>query len=205
MVNFATDVSCKRCGAAPEPSQLSPPTPIAGIVLEDGYVLPPPPSMGGAWRDHSTLVMTKDATLPDYCVKCDAPANVFRLKRRLAWHHPALYILIFGALLIYFILAMFLRQRATVYLGLCQKHYQRRRNFLVAGWVGLAFGLLAMGFGFSSDYLAFGLMGAVILFGSVVWMALVVRVVTINKIDDRFVWLSGMDANYLARFPPLSQ
>ena len=92
LVNFASSESCKRCGVLGPIGQVQQPQAPAGIVLEDGYVMPPPPSFGGVWRDQSTLVMTKDATLPDYCVKCDAPANGFRLKRNLSWHEPALYL-----------------------------------------------------------------------------------------------------------------
>jgi len=80
--------------------QASEPAPPAGIVLEDGYVLPPPPSMAGVWRDNKTLVMTKDALLPDQCVKCNAPAHGFKLKRKLTWHHPALYLIILVAWII---------------------------------------------------------------------------------------------------------
>src|SRR5438045_334031 len=88
LVNFASDASCKRCQAlAPQPVAHS--TPLsAGITLEDGYVLPPPPMSNGIWRDGKTLVMMKEAFLPDRCVKCNGPANGYRLRRRLSWHEP---------------------------------------------------------------------------------------------------------------------
>ena len=69
-----------------------------GIVLSDGYVLPPPPTVGtpgtGVWRDKATLIMSKDAQLPARCIKCNAPATGARLKKKLSWHHPAIYLLI---------------------------------------------------------------------------------------------------------------
>jgi Zn-finger in Ran binding protein and others len=143
LVNFASDQSCKRCGAFAPASDLKPPAAPVGIVLEDGYVMPPPPGpppelTGGIWREGSTLVMSKDASLPDHCVKCDAPANGYRLKRNLTWHHPALYLLLLMAWLIYLIVSMIVRKRATVYLGLCRAHYEKRRNFLIGGFVALA-------------------------------------------------------------------
>jgi hypothetical protein len=203
-VNFASAANCKRCGAVNDNPgvQLPPPQ---GIMLEDGYVLPPPPPAGGIWRDRSTLVMSKDASLPDQCVKCDAPANGFRLKRQLSWHHPALYLLILMAWIIYVILVLVLRQQATVYLGLCAEHYQRRRNLLIVGWVLLAMAFISVVFGFSNDYPAFGLLGLLGLIISIIWLVVVTRVVTVKKIDDRYVWLNGIDANYLARFPPLAE
>ena len=202
LVNFASAPSCKRCGAinysAPEPDPEA-----AGIVLEDGYVLPPPPSTGGIWRDRSTLVMTRDASLPDHCVKCDAPARGFRLKRKLSWHHPALYLLILVAWIIYVILVMVLRQQATVYLGLCEEHFQRRRKLMNVGWMLLTMGLLAPVVAFSLEYPGWGLLGLLVFVISVVWLVIAGRVVTVKKIDDRFVWLNGLDSNFLARFPSL--
>ena len=210
LVNFASEQSCARCGAWSHGDQVQPPAAPVGIVLEDGYVMPPPPGIPqvvttGIWRENSTLVMSKDALLPDHCVKCDAPANGFRLKRRLSWHHPALYLVILMAWLIYLILAMVLRKHATVYIGLCQEHHQKRRNFLIIGWAGLAAGLLITVLGFDMNYPGVGLFGILLFLISIVWLVLIARVVTVKKIDDHFVWLNGIDQNYLARFPPLPQ
>ena len=202
LVNFASEANCKRCGAAAAGADVYGPTPPAGIVLEDGYVLPPPPAVGGVWCDKSALVMTKDASLPDRCVKCNAPANGLQLKRRLSWHHPMLYLLIFVALLIYLILAVVLRKRATVYLGLCAEHFQRRRKLLAVGWILLAIGLISPVVAFANDYPALGLLGLLVLIISIIWQISVARVVTVKKIDDRLVWLGGINRNYLAQLPP---
>jgi len=209
LVNFAADSACKRCGTIAQTAQATQPpqtTPSsAGIVLEDGYVLPPPPQIGGIWRDRSTLVMTKDASLPDYCVKCDAPANGFRLKRRFSWHHPALYLLLLIAWLIYLILAMVLRKQATVFLGLCQEHYQKRRNLLVVGWAAFGLSFIAIVAGLANNYGGIALLGLLGFLVSIIWLAFVARTVIVKKIDDQFVWLSGINENFLARFPPLQQ
>ena len=202
LVNFSSATSCKRCGAIPGNPGIGQALPAGAVVLEDGYVLPPPPSSGGIWRDKSTLVMSKDAPLPDQCVKCNAPANGVRLKRRLSWHHPAIYILILVAWIIYVILVLVLRKQATVYLGLCEEHFQRRRKLLAAGWVLLAIGLVSPTVAFAADYPGLGLLGVLVLIISIIWLVVVTRVVTVRKIDDRFVWLNGINANYLAHFPP---
>jgi hypothetical protein len=210
LVNFASDQTCKRCGALVQPREaLSPAAPL-GIVLEDGYVMPPPPGpppmmTGGIWREGSTLVMSKDASLPDHCVKCDAPANGFRLTRRLSWHHPALFLLLLLAWIVYLILALVLRKQATVLVGLCQEHFRRRKKLLAAGWIMFAIGLITPVVGFSTDYPGMGLLGILLLLVSIVWLSIVTRVVTVKKIDDQFVWLNGINKNYLERFPPLPQ
>ena len=205
LVNFASDQSCKRCAALVAGSELQLPAAPVGIVLEDGYVMPPPPTTGAIWHEGSTLVMTKDASLPDHCVKCDAPANGFRLKKRLSWHHPALFLLLLLATILYLVLAMILRKQATVYLGLCQQHYQRRQKMLAAGWVLFAIGLISPVAGFSTDYPGIALLGILLLFIAIVWLAIVARVVTVKKIDDQFVWLTGLNRNYLERFPSTPQ
>src|SRR5713101_6006591 len=200
LINFASENNCKRCGAAVTAGVEAPP-PLTGIVLEDGYVLPPPPAIGGIWRDKSTLVMTKDASLPDRCVKCNAPANGVRLKRKLAWHYPVLYLVIFFAVLIYVILAALLSKRATVYLGLCEQHFQRRRKQKAIGWLLLIIGVVVPILAIAYDYPVLGLLGFAVFLFATIWLVLVSRVVVVKKIDDHLVWLNGINSDYLAQFP----
>lgn len=204
LVNFDTDQACKRCNTAQiNPAQT---TPLGGgIMLEDGYVVPPPPSFGGVWREGATLVMAKDSPLPDFCVKCDAPAGGFRLRRRFSWHHPAFYALLLVATLIYLLVALSVRKQATVYVGLCREHYTRRRNLLAAGWIAFAVaGLAAVG-GFAAEYPSIGLIGIMLIAASAIFLVVAARVVNVKKIDDRYVWLNGFDEKYLARFPSVPQ
>jgi hypothetical protein len=199
-VNFVYDSNCKRCNAS-APAPQAPVQP--GIVLADGYVMPPPPSMGGVWRDEKTLVMTRDAQLPDQCVKCNAPAHGFKLKRKLSWHHPALYVVILVAWIIYLVLAMALSKRATVFFGLCPEHIKRRKTFLLIGWTMFAIGLIVPVLAFSNEFPGIALLGFLLLFISIFWLVFANRVVNVKKIDDRYVYLTGIDANYLAQFPTL--
>ena len=201
LVNLASENNCKRCGAAAATTGVEAPPPPTGIVLEDGYVLPPPPTIGGIWRDKSTLVMTKDASLPDRCVKCNAPANGVRLKRMLAWHSPVLYLVIFFAVLIYVILAAILSKRATVYIGLCNQHFQRRRKQKVIGWLLLTLGIVVPILAIAYDYPMLGLFGFAVFLFAVIWLVVVSRVVVVKKIDDQLVWLNGINSDYLAQFP----
>lgn len=203
LVNFATAANCKRCNAAV--SFGTPPTPAPqGIVLEDGYVMPPPPfAMGGIWRDDKTLVMSKEAQLPDQCVKCNAPAHGFKLKRKLTWHHPALYVVVLVAWIIYLVLAMAISKRATVFLGLCPEHVKRRKLFLLIGWTMFAIGLIVPVLAFSNEAPGIALLGFLLLFTAIFWLVFANRVVNVKKIDDRYVYLTGIDAAYLAQFPSL--
>ena len=201
LVNFDSDANCKRCAAARDTSGVPTQPPPTGIVLEDGYVLPAPPNTGGIWRENNTLVMTKDASLPDQCIKCNAPAHGFRLKRNLSWHHPALFLVIIVAWLIYLVLAIALSKRATIFIGLCPDHVQRRKNLLIAGWGMLAISLIGAFVAFNYEYVGVGLLGLLLFLVSIFWLAIVAKTVKVKKIDDRYVWLNGIDTNYLAQFP----
>ncbi len=201
LVNFSTDATCRRCRVPLTSSPLTSPPP-QGIVLEDGYVLPPPPAMPGrgVWGDGAKLVMSRDAELPPRCVKCNVPTHL-RLKRKLSWHHPALYLIILVALLIYFIVAMILRKSATVEIGLCDEHQAKRRRdvwitiaLVIVGVLGV---VLAMGF----EDLMYLLIGFVALFAALIYGIAVARVVAPAKIDDRFVWLTGVNKQYLNELP----
>lgn len=205
LVNFETATQCKRCGTLFSQNLASATgANLQGFVLEDGYVLPPPPSVGmpgsGIWRDGSTLVMTKDAQLPDRCVKCNAFTDG-RLRRKFTWHHPAIYLLIFVALLIYFIVAMVTRKRATVDLGLCDEHRAKRRTYIWISWL-LALGGIA---GFVLAILANdgtpAFIGVLLLLTAIVFAVITTRLVYPSKIDDRFVWLKGVNAEYLNQLP----
>jgi len=205
LVNYATATQCKRCGTLFSQNVTSAKgSNLQGFVLEDGYVLPPPPAVGmpgaGIWRNGKTLVMTKDAQLPDRCVKCNAFTNG-RLRRKFSWHHPAIYILLIVAWLFYLIVAMIVRKRATVDLGLCEEHSAKRRTYIWISWLlalgGVAGFVLAMIAGDGTP----ALIGFLLLLTAIVFGVITTRVVYPSKIDDRFVWLKGVNAEYLNQLP----
>lgn len=206
LVNFAAATQCKRCGTLfTQTVSTASGSSQQGFVLEDGYVLPPPPSLGtpgvGIWRDGKVLVVSKDATLPDRCVKCNA-ITTGRLTRKLSWHHPAIFILLLVAWLIYLIVAMIVRKRATLELGLCEEHKTKRRTFI---WITLLLilgGLAGFVVAIAADDGIPALIGILLLLGGIIFGAATTRVTYPSKIDDRFVWLKGVNADYLNQFPP---
>lgn len=204
LVNFATATQCKRC-KTPFVQELSATdgSHVQGIVLADGYVLPPPPVVGigaGVWRDKGTLIMTKDARLPDRCIKCNAPTPT-RLKRKLNWHHPAIYILIFVAILIYAIVATVVRKRATVEFGLCDEHVQKRRRNIAITWALVLLGLLCFFVAIAASDGTPALLGLLLMFGGVIFGVVGTRVAAPSRIDDHYVWLSGINKDYLDLLP----
>jgi hypothetical protein len=94
------------------------------------------------YREGDLLVAPKDgAILPARCVRCNDPAGR-RLMRQLYWHPPALYLLILISLCLYIIPALIVRKKAVLEVGLCERHFKRRRWGIIIGWVGFFTGLI---------------------------------------------------------------
>ena len=162
----------------------------------------PPPNHGlpTIWQSKSVLVMTKQALLPDRCVKCNAPTQ-HKLKRNLRWHHPALYVVILAGVLFYAILAMVLSKTATINVGLCETHSAARKRDILITWLIV---LLAVGSFFyagAMEQAGFVLVGLLLLFGAAIYGTIKARVVAPRKIDDQYVWLNGVNDDYLRQFP----
>lgn len=152
---------------------------------------------GDCEREGQLLVVRKGTRLPDYCVKCGEPAE-HRLPRKLTWHPPGYYFVILAGVLVYFILALCIRETAKIDIGLCERHWRRRRTWIAWGWMIALGGIAAIVAGSNSTDLGvlialgmlmflFGLIGAMI--GS--------QLVTPTKIDNRFAWLKGCHPDFL--------
>lgn len=204
LVNFATASHCKRC-RTPFLRNIStePGMDLQGIVLEDGYVLPAPPVINdpnSVWRDKSKLVMTRDAVLPMRCVKCNAPTPG-RLKRKMSWHHPALFILLLVAWLIYLIVAMIVRKSATVEVGICDEHRALRKTFIWITWIVVVLGIAGIFLGLMANEGSPALFGVLLLVVGIIFGLIAVRVTAPARIDDQFVWLTGVNKDYLNQLP----
>lgn len=164
------------------------------------YFPPPMHGLETIWRDKANLVMTKHAFLPSRCVKCNEPTGE-RLIRKLAWHHPAIYLTLFISLLVYAIIAMVVRKSATVELGFCEEHAAKRNKHLMITWaLGIA-GVLSFPFGAALEDVNTIAIGFLLLGATAIYGIVTLRVVIPTKIDDHFVWIKGVSAEYLQQFP----
>ena len=175
-------------------------TPKNLMSSQDMYFPPPTQGIPTIWRNKQVLVMTKEAALPARCVKCNAPTNN-RLKRQLRWHHPALYLVIIVGVLFYFILALVISKSATVHVGFCEEHAAaRKRGFLITlGLVLLS--LAGFVYGAANESPAILLVSLAVFLGSLIFGIVRARVVAPQKIDDQYVWLTGVNGEYLQQFP----
>ncbi|MEP7120735.1 MAG: hypothetical protein ABJE95_07495 [Byssovorax sp.] len=193
---------CSYCaqalGAAPAPmAAWSPPVQTTALAfpahLYPGMVTAPIVS-----RDGGKLVVPHGAHLPDRCVKCNAPAQGFRLRRRLTWLHPAYLFLLFGGLIIYAIASAVASKTAEIDVGLCPRHRKQRWQAILGGWaLGLAGVTVMPWLAISLELWWIAAVGAGMTLVGMVGGILVARLVSPSKIDDSRVWLSGVDSRYL--------
>jgi hypothetical protein len=146
--------------------------------------------------------MHKQAELPDRCVRCNAPANGDRLRRNLSWHPPAWYLLVLVSLWIYIIVALCIRHKATIHVGICVDHRAKRRNGIIAAWVVFLAGVIAIVIGANNESLV-GLiaLGPLMILASLIMGLVFSNIVTPKKIDPNYVWLKKVNPEYLAQFP----
>lgn len=170
------------------------------MTPEQPYFPPPSHNFNTVWRSNALLVMTKQASLPNRCIKCNAPTGE-RLKRKLQWHHPALYLLILVSILVYAVVAMVVRKTAVVNIGLCEEHRESRKLSIIItvllAFVAALSSIAAVQF--ESPLLFFVALALVL--AATIYGSLTIRVVAPTKIDEHFVWIKGADSTYLQEFP----
>lgn len=181
-------------------------TPVAAPAPFQSYAGQPDPGLaGGIWREGNLLVMDKRATLPPRCVKSNVPTNR-TLKRSLSWHHPLIFVTILAGLLIYVIIALIARKTATIYIGLSDEWFAKRRLAIFIGWtivlISAAMFVTGMMMSDKSDnFIILALLAVPIFFAGAIYGLMGSRMVAPKKITETHVWLKGVHPDFLAQFP----
>jgi hypothetical protein len=159
----------------------------------------------GVWQQKGQLVMRKDATLPDRCIKCNSPANGKRLTKRYQWHNPIWYSLAICGALPYLIVALIVRKQVTLSLGLCEQHFAKRRTAILIGSLVtvLSFVVFIAGVGLKSPVVT--LLGFPMFFFGLFYLVFSISPIAIQKMDDNYVWLKRINKDYLASLPEAPQ
>ena len=142
-------------------------------------------------------MMSREASLPSRCVRCNEPSEEPTRQRKIYWHSPWLYLLILANFLIYAVVAVIVRKRAIVAPGLCPAHKRRRRIGIAVVWVLLiaGFALLFMG--------KLGLLGGLLLILVALLASVsVTRIVRASRIDAQYIRLKGCGPAFLDSMPP---
>ncbi|HEV2693970.1 MAG TPA: DUF4339 domain-containing protein [Verrucomicrobiae bacterium] len=166
--------------------------------LAEGATLP---SASGLWRQGKKIVTVSETIFPDRCVKCNAPANGFRLKRVLYWQHPAYFLLILCNLLVLLIVMLIVRKKAVLHIGLCERHQQQRKTAIAASVTGIlgSIVLFCVAGVMSSGWPA--LAGVVVLLIGVIWGIAKGRTIAATKIEKQTVWVRGAGPEFLDELP----
>lgn len=173
-----------------DPSLLQASPPISPYHQTPGFII---------WRDGKMLITPVRCTLPDACIKCNAPATKFK-KKTYAWHSTWLYLLILVGLLVYLIVAIVVRKRATVTIGLCKRHARLRAIHLAVAWL-LALGsvtLFVLAFALDRAELLLGLLGFII---APAYGIIFAAMLAPKRIDGNYAWFKGCCGAFLDRFP----
>jgi hypothetical protein len=155
----------------------------------------------GVWRDGSLLVMQKGATLPNRCLKCNAPGNGQWVTRTVRMADSQLAFLRFIPYIrLIFFLWRAASQSVEVSFGLCHQHHSKVNTLITAGTLIWMAGLVLLVYGIYAGSLIW-ILG---LFISVIGTGLrTTPIVKAARMDDYYVWITGADPGYLSSLPPV--
>ena len=156
------------------------------------------------WREGKVLVVRRDGDFPHRCIKCNAPSVDPKRRYKLTWHSPWLYLLILLALLIYALVAIFVRKTAVVHVGLCERHQRRVLWGRIIGWGGLALEVVLLWAGAAYDMTSLFATGFALLLPWLIATLILNRLVLAARIDDRYVRLKGCGPEFLRSLPDRS-
>jgi GYF domain 2 len=176
--------------------------PIFLQKLQEGVASPR--FVGNIWRKGKQLVTISETPFPDRCVKCNAPANGYRLKRVLYWQHPAYYLLLLCNLLILIIVVLAVRKKAVLHIGLCAKHQAARKQALLIGRLGAIVGVIVglAAFALPPNFIVpICISGFLVALGFLIYLGVKGPMVSPAKITKENVWLNGVSRDFLADLP----
>jgi hypothetical protein len=156
-----------------------------------------------AWREGKKVVAHTQTTLPARCYKCNQEVTSPPLTRKLYWHPVGWYLLIFINIIIYAIIAMIIRKRATLEIYLCEHHVQRRKYFIIGGWTGAVLGIFGTFAGIIFNVGWVTVTGILLLIAATIVGVVGAQYVRPTRIKGDTVWLSGSGKDFLASLPPL--
>ncbi len=154
-----------------------------------------------AWRDGPQLILKQGGVLPARCVRCNAPTGGAGFKRTYYWHHPALYIVALLALLIYVLIAIAVRKKALVFVGLCSEHAKQRRWAHIGSPILVILGVVLLLVAIEAGAV-FGWTGLAMIVAGAIWGTIGSRALTAVRIDDQFARFRGACAPYLDQLTP---
>ena len=142
----------------------------------------PPLGIGELWRKGHLLIFHSETEFPDRCIRCNAPANGYRLKAQLYWA-PSWRIVLSHT-------------RAVIHVGLCKRHRSLRQGGVIAALLVILAGIVVMAVGGR-----FAPGGLLLIFVGLVATSGVTSMLKAQRIADGVIWLRGAGKAFLAELP----
>jgi hypothetical protein len=175
--------------------------PMAVQSLREGANIPAKDHT--AWREGKKVVARNETSLPARCYKCNHEVASPPLTRKLYWHPAWYYLFIFFNIIIYAIVAMIVRKKATLKIYLCERHAQRRKNFIIGGWSGAALAIIVVITGISLNLGWMIALGFVGLLAAIIIGIAGAQVARPARIKGDTIWLTGSGKEFIASLPPM--
>jgi hypothetical protein len=175
--------------------------PMAVQSLREGASLPA--KNHTAWREGKKVVAHSQTALPARCFKCNQDVTTPPLTRKLYWHPVGYYVLLFFNVIVYVIVAMIVRKKATLDIYLCDRHVKRHKYFIIGGWSGAILGIFGIfaGIIFNLGWLL--ALGFLLLVAAVIAGVAGAQLVRTVRIKGDTVWLAGSGKEFMASLPRL--
>ncbi len=158
----------------------------------------------GIWRKGKTLILHRNAALPQRCMKTNSPDAVM-VGRTFIWYNRLLLLALPAGLLLAAILIALLQKKAEVSIGLSRKYILRRRLAIAVGWLSLLPLLGGIVAGIAMENPLVALTGLIVFLACVIYAAAAAPLIRAVRIDDWYVHLNGCCEEYLATFPLASE
>lgn len=174
VINFTTEIICRRCGA-----------PISLATA-------PPVNQVGLWRDANFLVMGDDVDLPKRCMKCNSSGGITFTSFELSYYPKYNLILMLTGFVTY--------RKYRVPVVLCQAHLSNAGTTMKASVLFIILGIIAAIYG-SISYSGILIVGGGIIAVAGILLSLGSPSFSIERRDQSFIWMKGVNEQYLAMLP----
>ena len=98
------------------------------------------------------------------------------------------------------VVALIVRKKALIHIGLCETHRAGRRWAITGSWLAVLLGVVLLFVGFSTHG-AFALVGVILLLAGAVFGVIKGRVIAPTKIEKDIAWLKGAGPAFLETLP----
>ncbi|MCE5326111.1 MAG: DUF4339 domain-containing protein [Planctomycetaceae bacterium] len=154
----------------------------------------------GIWRKGKTLILHRNASLPQRCMKTNSPEAVM-VGRNFVWYNRWLLFTLLAGLLVGAIVLAIMQKKASLAIGLTRKYVLRRRLAIAVGWLSLVPLIGGIVVAAIEENPLYALAGLIAFLICVIYAAAASPIIRPVRIDDYYVHLNGCCEEYLATFP----